>query len=61
MGGAVDYAVHVEVEVVDGGEEGGVGDDLVYFGVALGEPAIELEVGVGGRGGERGREGKWAE
>ena len=46
MGRAVDYTVHVEVEVVDGGEESGVGDYLVYLGVALREPAVELCVCV---------------
>lgn len=31
----MDYAVHVEVEMVEFGKEGFVGDDLVDFGVAL--------------------------
>lgn len=35
-------AVHVEVEVIEFGEEGFIGNHLVDFGVALREPAVEL-------------------
>ena len=41
VGAAVDDAVHVEVEVVEFGEEGFVGDHLVDLGVALGEPSLQ--------------------
>lgn len=42
MGAAVDDAVHIKVEVIKFGEEGFIGYYLVDFGVALGEPAVEL-------------------
>lgn len=42
VGAGVDDAVHVQVEVVEFGEEGQVGDDVVDGDVALGEPAVEF-------------------
>ena len=35
--------VHVKVEVIELGEEGFIGDDLIYFWVALRKPAVELD------------------
>lgn len=45
----VDDAVHVEVEVVELGEEGEVGDDVVHAHVALREPAVEFRNAHGRR------------
>ena len=43
VGAAVDDPVHVKVEMIELGEEGFIGDDLVDFRVAFRKPAVELD------------------
>ena len=46
VGASMDDPVHVQVQVIELGEQRLIGNDLVDLGVALAEPAIKLK-GVG--------------